>query len=193
VGQQVFPGQTIATLPLLSEMEAEIFVLEVDAGGLKEGQRADLTIEAHSTVSYPATVKRVDKLARPRIRGVPVQYFAVVLSLEKTDPALMKPGQRVRATLMADETKGLVIPRQAVFDKDGKKIVYRQKAGGDFEPAPVELGNTTWGRIVVTAGLAAGDRVALTDPTRKKKSDGPGKAGAVNASLSESDGEEDFP
>lgn len=165
VGDQVWPGNVVAELPDLSEMQAEIYVLEADAGGLEEGKAAEVVLEAHPDTVYPAEVARVDALAKPRIRQSPVQYFAVTLSLAETDPERMKPGQRVRADLvLAQEEDVLVIPRQAVFEGEGgSKIVYRRTAGG-FEAVPVTLGFSGLGRVVVASGLEEGDRIALAEP-----------------------------
>jgi HlyD family secretion protein len=167
VGDTVWNGQPIAEIPDLSTMEAEVFVLEADAGGLSPGKRATIALESNPTVTHEATIERVDALAKPRIPGSPVQYFAVTLKLAKTDPRVMKPGQRVRATLSLDERKeALLVPRQAVFESEGKMVAYRRKAGG-FEPVEVKLGPSSMGRIVVESGLAPGDVLALRDPTRR--------------------------
>ena len=166
IGQQMWPGQRVADIPLLETMEAEVFVLEVDGSGLAEQQRAEIVIEARPETVHRGKVRLVDKLAKPRIDNVPIQYFAVVVELERTDPAVMKPGARVRARLILDEERALVVPRQAIFNKEGKSFVYRRTARGDFESVPVELGAATSGRVAVTRGLAAGDAIALRDPTR---------------------------
>src|SRR6185295_12095544 len=99
VGDNVWNGQPLAEIPDLSAMQAEVYVLEADAGGLKPGRPATLTVESAPGVSYPARISRVDALAKPRVPGSPVQYFAVTLELARTDPRVMKPGQRVKATL----------------------------------------------------------------------------------------------
>lgn len=166
VGDQLWPGQELAELPLLDMMEAEVFVLEVDGSALAVQQHVDLVIEARPDVTYAGKVRLVDKLAKPRIDQVPVQYFAVVVELDRTDPQVMKPGQRVTATITIDEADALVVPRQAVFVKDGKSFVYRRGPRGDFQQVEVELGAATQGRVAVTRGLAAGDHIALRDPTR---------------------------
>ena len=72
-------------------------------------------------------MSRLDALAQPRERGSPVQYFGADLELELDDPRLMKPGTRVRATILVDERPAAVlVPRQAVFDRAGNPIVYRR-------------------------------------------------------------------
>jgi multidrug efflux pump subunit AcrA (membrane-fusion protein) len=116
-------------------------------------------------VRWPATVKKVAAFAKPRNRWIPVQYFEVELELEKTDPTWMKPGQRVRADLSLDDRKGaLVVPREAVHEKDGKHQVWK-KDGAVFAPVEVTLGPAALGKVVIESGLAEDDVVALRDPT----------------------------
>ena len=166
VGDTVWRGQKLAELPLVTNMEAELFVLEADAGDLAVDQKAEVVIEAHPTLSYSARVKRVDTLAKPRHEEVPVQYFGITLEFEQTDGTTMKVGGRVRATINIEQTDVMVVPRQAVFDRDGKSIVHRATLGG-FEEVPVELGSSSAGRVVIVSGLEPGDEIALRDPNRK--------------------------
>jgi hypothetical protein len=110
------------------------------------------------------------------MRGVPVQYFGVTVSLERTDTKTMKPGARVRAILEVENlASAFAIPRQAMFEKDGKKIVYRRR-NGRFEPAEVTISSSSAGRVVVTRGLQKGDELALRDPMQE-----PGENGAETA------------
>jgi HlyD family secretion protein len=165
VGNSVWPGQPLGEIPDLNSMKAEVFVLEADAAGLAVGQKATIILESNSGISYSGKITQVDKLARPRFRGVPVQYFGVTVSLDRTDPAVMKPGARVRATLEIENRKNVFsIPRQALFEKEGKKLVYR-KRGERFESAPVEIATSSPGRVVVTKGITRGDELAMRDPT----------------------------
>jgi RND family efflux transporter MFP subunit len=174
VGDSVWNGQPLAKIPDLSVMQAEVFVLEADAGGLKAGQQATVVVESAPDKVFGARIARVDSLAKPRIPGSPVQYFAVTLALDRTEPAVMKPGQRVQAELLLESREGaLLVPRQALFDEGGKTLVYRLERGargraGVFEPVEVKVGPGGPGRVVIESGVAAGDRVALLDPTRRE-------------------------
>lgn len=179
VGDTVWSGMMLAEIPDLSEMQAEVYVLEADAGGLAVGKPARVVVESQPGVEHPARIARVDTLARPRLSGSPVQYFAVTLALAPgSQPAMgaagaagamgtAKPGQRVLARLRLEERRGaLVVPREAVFQgRGGGAVVYRRRGGGrDFEPVPVTLGPAGAGTAVVETGVAAGDLVALRDP-----------------------------
>ena len=135
-------------------------------GGLEVGLPATVVLEAHPDVAYPAKVGKVAALAQRRDHRVPIQYFTVTLELDSTDTHVMKPGQRVRAEIVLDERPDvLTVPRQAVFEKDGEKIVYVHNGGG-WEATEVELGPSSLGRLVIASGLEPGDRIALRDPTR---------------------------
>jgi HlyD family secretion protein len=166
VGESAWPGQKLGEIPNLARLEAEVFVLEADAGGVAAGQKVAVSVEGRGATPLPGTVRTVDALAKPRFRGVPVQYFSAVLSLDRTDEATMKPGQRVQAVIrVVDAADAVTVPRQAVVEKDGAKIVFRRGAWGRFVPVEVALGAAALGRVVVEKGLADGDVVALNDPT----------------------------
>jgi len=168
VGDTVWPGSPIGEIPDLKSMKAEVFVLEADAAGLAVGEKATLSVEGKPGSVITGKISQVDKLARPRFPRVPVQYFGATITLDHTDPSLMKPGARVRAVLDVEDRAGAFsIPRQAIFEKQGKKLVYR-KRGGKFEPVAIEIGSSSAGRVVVTKGLAKGDEIALRDPTEEK-------------------------
>ena len=177
VGDTVWRGFEIGEIPHLDSMEADVLVLEADAGGLAVGQKAEVFLESQPGVAHAATIRRVDTLARPRVRGSPLQFFGAVLAVTGGDPAAMKPGQRVRAVLtLAECAAALVIPRQAVISRDGTKIVYRKQAWGGFQVREVKLGPAALGRVVVEGGLVAGDVIALADPTRARVAPTPGRS-----------------
>jgi len=166
VGQQVWPGQKIGEIPDLTVLEARVQVLEADAAGLKPGCKARVTIDGKPGHTYPGTVRRVGSVSEPVYRQSPVKYFETVIALDHTDPAVMRPGQRVHARLVLEEQKNVLsIPRGALFEREGQRIVYRL-AGGRFLPTPVTIGRASVARIVVTDGVQEGDRIALRDPTR---------------------------
>jgi hypothetical protein len=176
VGDSVWPGQKLAEIPDLSKLEARVFVLETDAAGLEAGLSARLVIEGRPGAEFTGTVSRVDALAKPRDQMSPVKYFETTIALEQTDASFMKPGQRVRAVIRLEEADGVVaVPRGALFDKDGKRVVYRWEHGG-FAPVEVTVSRNSVSRVVVDQGLLAGDRIALRDPTLKAATPAAGAA-----------------
>jgi hypothetical protein len=166
-GDRAFNGMRIAEVATADRMDAEIMVLEADAGGLQAGKRAQVVLDARPEVVWRGKVKKVDPFPKPRHPDVPAQYFGAILSLDG-DTAGLKPGQRLRATLILDEIeRAVVVPRQAVATRSEGSFVQRRRGWrGGFEPVPVTLGPGTVGRVVVVEGLAGGDVIALRDPSR---------------------------
>jgi hypothetical protein len=161
VGDQAFGA--IAEISRSDELEAEVFVLEVEAAGLVKGKPAEIVIESQPHRVLKGEIKRVESVAKRRNFRSPTQYFGVTIALGKTDPASMKPGQRVRAKLLLDERDALVVPRPALIERDGSFVAFRREARG-FVPVKVELGAATAGLVSISAGLKEGDVVALRDP-----------------------------
>jgi hypothetical protein len=164
VGDTVWRSMSVAEVSLVENMEVEVFVLEAEAAGLAKGKQAEVVIESQPGRPLAATVKQVEAVAKRRLPKSPTQYFGVILALDRTDPATMKPGQRARARLHLHDQPGLVIPRPALLDREGIWTVHRREPDGSFKPVQVLLGPSTAGLVTITSGLRAGDLVALRDP-----------------------------
>jgi hypothetical protein len=81
--------------------------------------------------------------------------------------ASLKPGQRVRASILIDDLLDVVaIPRGALFEKDGRRVVYKLE-GARFVQREVGVGRRGLGRVVIEKGLEPGDVIALQDPERR--------------------------
>lgn len=181
VGENAWPGQKLGEIPNLAALEAEVFVLEADAGGVAAGEQVAVSVEGRGGAPLAGIVKTVDALAKPRFRGVPVQYFSAVVTLPRTDEVTMKPGQRVQAVItVADVADAVTVPRQAVIERDGTRLVYRRGRWGRFVPVEVTLGTAALGRVVVEQGLADGDVIALADPTQAPAQASPTPARGVS-------------
>ena len=164
VGNTVWPGQKVAEIPDLQEIEARVFALEADAAGLKSGLRGRLVIEGRPFETHVVHVASVQPVARPRVQASPVKFFETRMALETTDTRVMRPGQKVEVTITLEEMEGVIaIPRGALFEKDGRRIVYCRR-GDKYLPVEVSVGPNSVARVVITKGLAPGDLVALRDP-----------------------------
>ena len=186
-GDRAYPGMRVAEVATTQGMEADVMVLEADAGGLAAGKTASVSLEAQPDVLYPAKVKKVDPFPKTRHPEVPTQYFGAVLAISGNTAGL-KPGQRLRATIVLEEmARALVVPRQAVVTRDNGSYVERQGRDGRFERVKVELGAGTIGRVVVRSGLAPGDLVALRDSARSAdemlQAPGAGSAGMTGSAA----------
>ena len=168
-GRVVWMGMTLFNLVNPDKMDAKCFVLEKDAGELRVDQPVKITLDPFPGSSFTGKVKSVDKLARPIDRDSPVKYFQTVVSMDKTDRNLMKPGVKLKAQILAGELKSvIVVPRSAVIKRDSGYLAYVRRGPGGFEPLPVTLGQGDLIQVVVKEGLLAGQVLALNPPDVKQ-------------------------
>jgi len=175
-GRTVWVGNNLFSLVNPDKMEAKIFVLEKDAGELKKDQPVTITLDPFPGREFTGKVKSIDNLARSIDRDSPVKYFQTVVSIDKTDPNLMKPGVKMKAEIRAGDLKSvIVVPRSAVVKKDADQFVHVQKSPGQFEPVKVKLGQGDLIQVVVTEGLQPGQIVALNPPDVRRESTSKGE------------------
>ena len=86
--------------------------------------------------------------------------------------SLLRSGQSAHITVMGQQVKdALFLPRQALFDKDGRPVLYVAQGSG-FEAREVKITHRTESQITVE-GLKEGDVVALVDPEKAAHSPSP--------------------
>ncbi len=82
---------------------------------------------------------------------------------------LLRPGLLADVEIIVEEMKNaLSLPMQAIFEKDGKPVVYVRK-GTAFEARLIQPLKRSESTMVIASGVTAGEIVALTDPTSTKK------------------------
>jgi RND family efflux transporter MFP subunit len=160
IGENVWSGQPIMEIPDLNTILAEAFVPEVDIGKVKTGQRAEVTIDAFPGRSFPGTVKNIGTLVRPKAWDIPNKVLDVQVALDQLDTSIMRPAMSVKVKIEIGSINDcLAVPLKAVLiTADGAKVKVKTDAG--WREQQVKLGESNGTEIVITEGLAAGDRVA---------------------------------
>ena len=106
VGDSIWPGMPVATLPDLSSMMVEANLSDVDDGRIKPGMQVLCTLDAYPDTTYRGRVVDISPVAREMRRSPLLHYFPVRIALEKADTRRMRPGMSVRVEVMAAETEG---------------------------------------------------------------------------------------
>ncbi len=187
VGDEIWGGVKVISLPDLSQIQVKTYVNEVEVDKLDTGQVALIKLDALPEPTFHGRIKSIASLGREKEGEKNVKVFDVVLAIEEQD-ARLKPGmtattevivetippkppvrpdsvQTADAEVVADAPLPLYIPLDAVFEKDGRALVYCLVNGQPQERA-VTLGKKNEDFVVVEHGLAPDDRVALRDPTQ---------------------------
>ncbi|MCU1286216.1 MAG: hypothetical protein JWO13_2566 [Acidobacteriales bacterium] len=163
-GDLTFPGRPLAEVLDLDQMEVQAKISENDRANVSANQLAEVRVDAHPGLIYPAKVKSVAGLAgRDRWSNESSKMFdtSFLLSQAVTD---LKPGVSALVVIHGNKLSNvLYLPPQCLFDRDGKQIIYAKTEAG-FEPREVQVKYRTETRVVVE-GINEGVEVALVNPT----------------------------
>jgi RND family efflux transporter MFP subunit len=168
-GDRVWAGASIAELPDVSSLFGSAFVDEVERGRLAIGQTATIRLEALPDRELTGRVARISALAKADFTSwPPPRNFDVSVSLDHPDERL-RPGMTATIRIAVETLKDVVlVPPQAIFSSDGSDVVYAMRHGVP-ERRPIEIERRNADHVVVKAGLTAGERVALADPTLERR------------------------
>jgi RND family efflux transporter MFP subunit len=164
------PGAAVAQAEALfrivntTELWIRARVSEQDAARLRTGRDAQFQLAGLDEWSRMgvvgnganAAVVTVGRTVDPVARTVDVIY-----ALRTPDPRL-RVGGMVRVSLpLGDEHAGVVVPRGALVDDDGRQVVYVQIDGEHFEERQVRVGPAHGEVAGIVEGLRVGERVVV--------------------------------
>jgi HlyD family secretion protein len=164
VGDSTWFGEVILGIPDLAEMKGDGFVDEADGGPIEEGQPVTVRLEARPDFDLQGRVARIGRTVQRRSWRTPLTGFRVELALEKTDPTFMRPAMRFRGEIETARLPGLLlVPREAVFLRDDRTVVWARRGWGRWKEVEVTLGRSNDRMVEVVSGLSEGDRVSPAD------------------------------
>jgi RND family efflux transporter MFP subunit len=162
-----FTRTGIATIVDMNSLEIEVDVNESYIARVQPGQSVTATLDAYPDWQIPARVRTVIPTADRQKATVKVR-----ISFLKLDPRIL-PDMGVKVAFFGDEPAGgktaekaaaqAVIPRQAVREENGKRVVYLVREGR-LERRAVSLGESRGDDVEILAGVSEGDQVVVKGP-----------------------------
>lgn len=163
VGDNTWPGNTVATLPDLSTMESLTYVNEVDVSNVKKNQKVEVKLDAFQDSTFDGYINDVASLGKSKDNNSPVKVFELLVSI-KDQSSILKPGMTTSNKIIINQIPSVLsVPLEAIFERDGKKIVY-VKNGSGFDEKIIETGQKSEDFIIITKGIESGAVVSLKDP-----------------------------
>lgn len=107
-----------------------------------------------STTWWPIAALSTSRWVDPDTRTVDVVYATT-----SVDPTLRVGGLARVHVPTGRAFDGVVVPREAVIDDDGRDVVFVQVEGERFEERTVRLGPASGGVVGIVDGVEAGERV----------------------------------
>lgn len=147
-------GQVVFTVADLDMLQVVADVYERDLALVREGQFANVSVEAYPDVSFPATVASIGDVVDPTSRTIKLRAW-----VNNTDHRL-KPEMFARLHIQVGEaTPLLLIPREAVLEVDGKQFVYVVEGPDRYVKREVKVSTVSPDHVRVLEGLKSGQRI----------------------------------
>lgn len=177
-GDTVSSGRSVIDIYDLSTMEVRASVNEQERANVAVGQTARIETDSVVGLAPTARVTAVAGMGRADSRYGPLRQFDITMELTDPDPRL-RPGTTVRVLIDGGTVdRVLIVPRQALFDIEGKPTVYVRSGGADaFSPRQVKVLHRTESQIAIE-GADEGTEVALIDPVAAMKLSGTPASGS---------------
>lgn len=162
VGEGVWMLAKILEVADVSTLQAVAHVLEVDSARLATGQSAAITVDAVPGLRIDSQIADIGRIVHERSPQDPSKVFDAIMPLAGVDTSVLRPGMSVsvsfEAAVLPDR---LTIPVEAVHAAGSGSYWVEVRGAGGFERRAVGLGDRDGRRVVVTAGLTAGEVVRL--------------------------------
>lgn len=154
IGEQVLPGEAILEISNLDTVWIEAPIFERDLNRLGGGAGATFTTAAYPGQEFRGSLVDIGSVVDERTRAA-----TVVFEVPNGGRAL-RIGMQANVSLDAGESVTvMLIPRSAVLDNEGAKIVYVLLSGEEFQRREVTLGDEYGDTVAVLSGLNKGERV----------------------------------
>jgi multidrug efflux pump subunit AcrA (membrane-fusion protein) len=164
-GDRVWFGAAIAELPDLTAVRLSCRVDEADRARVPLDAKVRVRVDAIPDRELPGNIESISIVAKPDFTSFPpTRNFDVIVALNDTDQRI-RSGMSATAIIALDQLPDvIVVPDTAVFSRDGTSVVYAV-VGRSIEPRPVTVARRSRDRVAITSGIAAGERIAMRDPT----------------------------
>ena len=172
-GRGIEAGQPIIRIADTGTLWLKTSIPAVEAGKLPPRPSATFTVAGMEGEFSTAGLVSVGDMLDPQTRTLPVIF------------AVPNPGGRLKAGMFATVTVRtgsvadvLALPREAIFDDEGRWFVFVHSTGEAFDRREVKIGVEDAGFVQVTGGLKEGERVVTRGAYYVKRAESAAKGGA---------------
>ncbi|MBI3941146.1 MAG: efflux RND transporter periplasmic adaptor subunit, partial [Acidobacteria bacterium] len=153
-GEQVAAGEAILEIVNLDTVWVEAPIFERDLARLRLQKSATFTTAAFADMEFRGALINLGAVIDEQTRAATVMF-------EVPNPAKkLRIGMQANVRMDADESvKAVLIPKEAILDNEGEKIVYVFVSGETFQRRHVELGDEHGDKVAVLDGVMPGQRV----------------------------------
>jgi|HubBroStandDraft_6_1064221.scaffolds.fasta_scaffold95236_2 HlyD family secretion protein len=167
VGDQVWPGASLAEIPDLNTLEMEGKIEEIDRGLISLGNPSRVRIDALPELTLPAKLSSLSPLTEQTFEWPPTSSFRGFSAIQKPDSRL-RPGMNGAMDIEIKKIPSAIsVPSKALFTRNAKPVVFVNTKSG-YRAVEVEILARNPDEIAIK-GIDPGAMVALVDPEKKDR------------------------
>ena len=156
-GQYVTPATELYMMVDLSEVWVYADVYEYELPWVKEGDAVEMTLASVPGRTFRGSLDYIYPYAESKTRTTKVRLIF------DNEELLLRPDMFADISIASDSQKDVVvIPSEAVIRSGNRTQAFVVRSPGKFEPRIVRLGIESDGRVVVLAGVSAGEEVVTS-------------------------------
>jgi multidrug efflux pump subunit AcrA (membrane-fusion protein) len=164
VGDQLGPGQLFMKVVNPDKMQVEGFLNQAETELFRIGQPATIRLDAFPGLRLSGKIYALGAMASGGFRqNNYIRNMPVRVRVENSDPHLI-PDLSASMDVVVDRKENVKsVPLPAIFQDNGKSVVFVKSAGNKFTKRPVTVGMRTATHAEID-GVQAGEEIALTRP-----------------------------
>jgi len=153
-GSRVDAGQRLFSVVDPSVIWLQVNVPAVQATAVGAASTASFRVGALDREFESRRLISAGSVVDPQSRTVPV-----IFEVANADGSIRIGSIATVALRTGQPVRGIVIPRAAILDEDGRPVAYVQAEGESFERRALTIGGTERGLTLVLSGIREGERV----------------------------------
>lgn len=160
-GETVHSGQPVAKIARLNEVLIEIDINETEIAGIQNGQGVLVTLAAYPNKQFKGRLEDLSLSADPVSRT-----FKAWVRVENSD-LLLRPGMFAKIKVFVTAREGvLTISKDAIIEKENKKMVYVVNSEKVADLREVQMGETSGNLVEILSGLDENELVVVLGRTK---------------------------
>ena len=161
IGSNIFAMLTVMEIPDLSSIRAKVQIDEIDAGKVKLGQDANITVDAVQGRSFSGKVTIIGSILKQVTPDRPQRVNDIYVEIQNGDTKMLRPGMNLKAQIRVGEYKqAAVIPLSSIQERDGRSFVqvWRPETK-TFDWREIQLRTNDGMTAVLESGLNAKEKI----------------------------------
>jgi len=158
LGDEVYMGRAVASVPDLTYMKVNSQVGETDKEKVKIGQDVKVRIDAYPSLAFEGKVTKIGKICHEKEEGDKLKIFEVEISIKESDERL-KPGMTVNCEITCENLNNVFyVHNDCLSNSEGEHYI-QLREGAEVKKKKVKIGPRNTNYTVIYGNFKTNQKV----------------------------------